>query len=116
MYDGAWSPGLYCDCSSALFDALQAHGSAETAPSRKRHEQRFRKCQAATAVATYMQMQGLSTATAIPCQNQRLQLVKKLRQHQMQQSPVACPDRALPPVHAYQGGQDLPHLQVSQWH
>ena len=63
MYDNA-SPGLHCGRSPAPFCALQAHGSAETAPSKERHEQRFRDCQAVT-VATYMQMRGTSTAYAM---------------------------------------------------
>ena len=63
MYDNA-CPALYCGRSLAPLGALQAHGSAETAPSKERHEQRFRDCQAVT-VATYMQMRGPSTAYAM---------------------------------------------------
>ena len=63
MYDNA-CPVRYCGCSLAPYCALQAHGSAETAPSKERHEQRFTDCQAVT-VATYMQMRGPSTAYAM---------------------------------------------------
>ena len=63
MYDDAF-PALYCSRSPAPCCALQAHGSAETAPSKERHEQRFRDCQA-VPVATYMQMRGPSTAYAM---------------------------------------------------
>ena len=62
MYDGACpGPALYRNRFLAPFGALQAHGSAEAAPSKERHEQRFRDCQAVT-VATYMQMRGPSAA------------------------------------------------------
>ena len=64
MYDGVCYLPLYRDLSLAPFCALQAHGSAETAPSTEQHEQRFRDCQAAT-VATYMQMRGPNTAYAM---------------------------------------------------
>ena len=59
MYDGVCCLPQYL--SLAPFCALQAHGSAETAPSKEQHEQRFRDCQAVT-VATYMQMRGPDTA------------------------------------------------------
>lgn len=78
--------------------------------------QRFRKCQAATAVPHTCRCRVSAQLLPYLAKTRGFKLVKKLRQHQMQQSPVACPDRALPPVHAYQGGQDPPHLQVSQWH
>ena len=64
MYDGVCYLPPYRDLSLAPFCALQAHGSAETAPSKEQHEQRFRDCQAAT-VATYMQMRGPNTAYAM---------------------------------------------------
>ena len=64
MYDGVCYLPLYRDLSLAPFCALQAHGSAETAPGKNQHEQRFRDCQAAT-VATYMQMRGPNTAYAM---------------------------------------------------
>ena len=61
MYDGVWSLKLCHDRSGVPFGALQARGSADTAPSKERHEQRFRESQAAT-VTTYLQMRGPSTA------------------------------------------------------
>ena len=39
MYDGVWSLKLCYIPSGVPFGALQAHGSADTAPNRERHEQ-----------------------------------------------------------------------------
>ena len=61
MYDGVCNLFLYRNLALAPFCALQAHGSAESAPSKDRHEKRFQDCQA-TTVATYMQMRGPNTA------------------------------------------------------
>ena len=46
----------------APLGALKAHGSADTAPNRERHEQRFRKALQDATASTYLQMRGYSTA------------------------------------------------------
>ena len=43
MYDGVWSLALCRDRSAVPLGALQAHGSADTAPSKELYEQPFRE-------------------------------------------------------------------------